>query len=157
MQIYLDCDGVLADFDSPAELILGEPPRTADERLGGPEFWLRLQNHKDFFRNLQVHPEGKKLYEALHHLHPVILTGCPPGGWAEPQKLAWAREHFPDAKIICCLAKNKRDYMRPGDILIDDYLKYRELWIEAGGHFIHFQNAEQTLRELNAILGGIGE
>lgn len=50
------------------------------------------------------------------------------------------------------MSQNKRDHMRPGDILIDDYLKYRQLWIDAGGRFIHFRNADQALQELNEML-----
>jgi hypothetical protein len=156
MQIFLDCDGVLADFNGYAESVFGEHPRSAQDRLGSGEFWLRLRTHKDFFRKLNVLPEGKKLYEAIQHLDPVILTGCPLGGWAEPQKTAWAAEHFPGVRIICCISRNKRDHMRPGDILIDDYLKYRKMWIGAGGRFIHFQNADQALGELNATLDEIG-
>jgi len=28
------------------------------------------------------------LFEAVAPMRPVILTGCPRGGWAQPQKLA---------------------------------------------------------------------
>ena len=43
--------------------------------------------------------------------------------------------------------------MKRGDILVDDYLKYRKLWIDAGGIFVHYDNespdsAAKTLGEL---------
>jgi hypothetical protein len=41
--------------------------------------------------------------------------------------------------------------MHPGDILVDDYLKYRHLWEEAGGVFIHHTSASNTLRQLAAL------
>jgi hypothetical protein len=39
MQLYLDCDGVLADFDSAATGLLGAPPRVFQKRHGLGEFW----------------------------------------------------------------------------------------------------------------------
>jgi hypothetical protein len=38
--------------------------------------------------------------------------------------------------------------MHPGDILVDDYLKYRHLWEEAGGVFVHHTSARHTIRQL---------
>jgi hypothetical protein len=34
MQLYLDCDGVLADFDRGATQLLGMPPRVFEKRRG---------------------------------------------------------------------------------------------------------------------------
>jgi hypothetical protein len=40
--------------------------------------------------------------------------------------------------MIACRSESKRQYMRqPGDVLVDDRLKYASLWIEAGGKFVH--------------------
>ena len=51
-QIYLDCDGVLADFDTAAEKILGLPPRVFEDRFGSGQFWKLLAGHGDFFGSL---------------------------------------------------------------------------------------------------------
>ena len=50
------------------------------------------------------------------------------------------------------MAAQKRRYCEPGDVLVDDSLKYRHLWEEAGGLFIHHRNAQQTLKELERLL-----
>lgn len=42
MRLFLDCDGVLADFDRSAEHIFGMPPRAFQKRQGLPAFWKRL-------------------------------------------------------------------------------------------------------------------
>src|SRR3546814_11673193 len=46
MQLFLDCDGVLADFDRSAEHILGMPPRAFQKRHGLPAFWKRLRSEE---------------------------------------------------------------------------------------------------------------
>lgn len=152
MQLYLDCDGVLADFDRGAERVLGMPPRIFEKRYGMPEFWKRLARASSFYATLPLMPDAMALFDAVRHLDPIILTGCPRGGWAEAQKEHWAAIHFPGTGIITCMAVDKRRHARAGDILVDDTLKHRQLWEQAGGTFIHHRGAEATLAEL-ATLG----
>lgn len=148
MQLFLDCDGVLADFDRGAEAILGMPPRAFEQRFGLAAFWKRLAMASDFYARLPLLPDARELFEAVRHLDPIILTGCPRGGWAEAQKERWAARHFPDTRIITCMAVDKRRHASAGDILVDDTLKHRHLWEAAGGLFVHHRSAEQTLRDL---------
>jgi len=147
-QLFLDCDGVLADFDSHAERIFGLPPRQAQAEIGSERFWAELRNRPDFYRKLPLMPDAQQLFNAVKHLDPIILTGCPLGGWAEPQKLAWAAEHFPGTRMITCLSIDKRLHMKSGDVLVDDYLKYRQRWEEAGGIFIYYSNADSAIAEI---------
>jgi hypothetical protein len=50
------------------------------------------------------------------------------------------------------MARAKRDHMEsPGDVLVDDLLKYKALWEEAGGTFVHHRSARSTLGELEAL------
>jgi hypothetical protein len=37
-------------------------------------------------------------------------------------------------------------------VLVDDTLKHRHLWEEAGGIFVHHRNIDETLAELAQIL-----
>jgi hypothetical protein len=147
-QIFLDCDGVLADFDTAAIRVFGQHPQKAEDELGTPEFWRKLRESGRFFHDLPLLSDGLELYESIAHLHPVILTGCPAGGWAEADKVAWAARHFPSVEMITCRSRDKRLHMKPGDILIDDFLKYRHLWEETGGVFIHHTSAAESLRQL---------
>jgi hypothetical protein len=149
-QLYLDCDGVLADFDRGAEEVLGLHPRVFEARHGRGRFWARLAQTPEFFARLPLMPGAMELFEAVRHLEPVILTGIPRGDWAAAQKVRWAAQHFPGTRIITCLAVDKRRHCRMGDVLVDDTLKHRHLWEEAGGIFIHHQSVERTLDELAA-------
>ena len=151
-QLFLDCDGVLADFEAAVRLLFGTEPRAAEGLLGKKEFWHRIRTSGDFYRKLPLVPDAPELYQAVAHLHPIILTGCPLGGWAEPQKMVWAAHHFPSVRMITCASRDKFLHMRhPGDVLVDDYLRYKELWEQAGGIFILHKSARDTLRQLKDL------
>ncbi len=141
-QLFLDCDDVLAGFGVYGREIFGMTPRRALEELGKDRFWEIIKDHGSFFSSLPVLDGGRKLYEAVKHLNPIILTGADDDirEWAEPQKRIWSGMNFPGVKLICCASKNKRLYMKPGDVLIDDWPKYRHLWEEAGGIFVLHRN-----------------
>jgi hypothetical protein len=150
-KLFLDCDGVLADFDKAAEKLFGMPSRQAEQKLGPKRFWGKLRSHADFYGTLPLLPDARKLFDSVAHLNPIILTGCPLGGWAEEQKHRWAAVHFPGTRMITCMAREKRMHMSPGDVLVDDYLKYKALWEDAGGIFIHHTSADNTIAELRRI------
>jgi hypothetical protein len=152
MQLYLDCDGVLADFERAATQLLRMPPRQFQKRHGLPEFWRRLARHPDFYGSLPLMPDAMILFEAVRHLDPIILTGLPRGNWAAPQKVRWAAEHFPGTRIITCLAADKRRHAQDSDILVDDTLKYEALWTAAGGIFLHHRSAGSTIEELRRLI-----
>jgi len=149
-QIYLDCDGVLADFDKGAEAILGAPPRVFEKRHGAGQFWKRLANAPGFFEHLDPLPDAFELYDAVKAKGPIILTGLPHGRWAEPQKRRWAERHFPGVPVITTSAALKREHCHPGDVLVDDRTQHRHLWIEAGGVFIHHTSASASIAALRA-------
>lgn len=148
MQLYLDCDGVLADFDRAATELLGMPPRAFEKRRGIGAFWREIERHPDFYGTLPLMPDAMRLFEAVRHLDPIILTGVPRGEWAAPQKLRWAAEHFPGTRILTVMAVDKRDHAQEGDILVDDQLKHAHLWEGAGGIFVHHVSARTTIVKL---------
>jgi hypothetical protein len=146
---YLDCDGVLADFEHGAQALLGMPVAAYQQRHGVGSFWKRLATAPEFYARLPLMPGALELFDAVRHLHPTILTGLPRGAWAAPQKVRWAQEHFPGTPIITTMAADKREHCHPGDVLVDDLLKHRDLWEGAGGIFIHHRDVPETLRQLS--------
>jgi hypothetical protein len=149
--LFLDCDGVLADFDKGAKAILGATPAEFQKRHGAGEFWKGLARARNFYGELEEMPDAQRLFEAVKHLKPTILTGLPLGKWAAPQKEEWAANHFPGVPIITTMARQKHQHMEPGDVLVDDRENHRHLWEDAGGIFIHHKNAEDSLRQLAEI------
>lgn len=148
-QLYLDCDGVLADFDQHFFDCFNMTPRLAEEKMGKETFWNIIQfGTDDFYKNLPLMPGANDLFDAVEHLRPLILTGCPLGGWAEPQKVDWGRHYFPGTPVVTCMSRDKRDYCKPGDVLVDDRPHYKDLWEEAGGIFILHTSAERSISAL---------
>ena len=150
-RLFLDADGVLADFDAGAQQLLGMKPKAFIAKYGRGAFWRRLANAKNFYGSLPQMPDGRRLFDAVKHLDPTILTGLPLGKWAAPQKVEWAAEHFPGVPIVTCLAQDKHLHMHPGDVLVDDREKHRAAYEEAGVVFVHHKNAADSLRQLAKI------
>jgi hypothetical protein len=92
-----------------------------------------------------------ELYEAVKHLRPIILTGTPRGDWAAPQKMRWRDKRFPGVPMVTCLSRNKVDYCQPGDVLVDDFLKHSQKWIDGGGIFVHHTSARESIDMLKSI------
>ncbi len=152
--LFLDCDGVLADFDKTASAYLGMPTREF-EKLHGPEaFWAKLGEIEDFFFSLDPMPDALDLYNAVKHLKPVILTGAPSqlGERAHLEKIRWAAKHFgPEQKIITCSSRKKVLYCTPGDVIVDDWPKHRALWEGAGGIWVPHTSTQDTLEQLKQL------
>ena len=150
-QLFLDCDGVLADFDAGATDVLGMSPRAFEDRYGKREFWRRIARARDFYASLPLMADARQLFDAVAHLDPIILTGLPLGNWAAPQKVRWAEEHFPWTHIITCMARDKYRHMTGRDVLVDDRADHRDKWEDAGGAFVHHKNARDSLEQLARI------
>jgi hypothetical protein len=157
-QIFLDCDGVLADMDEKILSFFGMT--NAEEVLGKKAFWHAIASHKGFYEHLRPMPGAFAFVSGVKRLcymfglpMPIILTGLPQGSWAAPQKQAWRLNNFPDLEMVTCLSRDKRLHMKSvGDVLIDDRTGYRDLWLETGGVFIHHTSHERSLYLLEVEL-----
>lgn len=157
-RLFLDYDGVLADFEALADQIFGEPSAVAEQRLKAKEFWRVIRHYRQpgtgygFFRALPLMPDARLLFDAVKHRNPTILTGCPFGDWAPPQKVDHAAEHFAGTQIITCMAREKIKHLeQPGDILVDDKTKFQQVWEEGGGVFVHHTDAVSTIAKLRDL------
>jgi 5' nucleotidase, deoxy (Pyrimidine), cytosolic type C protein (NT5C) len=154
-RLFLDVDGVLADFDAGAAQLFGMTPAEFESRRGRGEFWRRLAKAPDFYATLPEMPDARRLFEAVEHLQPTLLTGLPMGKWAAPQKVKWAARHFPGVPIITCMARDKHKHMEPGDVLVDDRENHRATYERAGVVFVHHKNAKDSVRQLAKIFPSV--
>jgi hypothetical protein len=159
MQIFLDCDGVLADFDGYAQQLLGMNPRQYEAEKHTPHMWEVLYSHEDYFYRLPKMPDADEFVLGVRMLgfDPIILTGIPSkdgSDWAIGQKTRWAADHFPDVPIICCKSREKANHMIAGkhNVLIDDWEEYKHVWEQAGGTFITHTSAKDSLAKLEAVI-----
>jgi len=120
-QLFIDLDGVLADFNSGVVNLLGYEPELLDRGVAPDsidderirinttrkkDMWRRLSPKSsvsvssEFFATLDFMPGAEKLWEVAKKHNAVVLTGCPEGGWAQTQKVLWCSRKLgldPDA------------------------------------------------------------
>ena len=151
--VWIDSDGVIADFDKAATVLCGMRPAMFEEMYGTEEFWKRINSDPNFFLNLEFMPDAMELYNAVAHLPHAILTGMPKNMDASNnQKIDFFKKHFPpDLKVICTQASKKWTYCKEGDILIDDRLRYAKKWKKAGGTFIQHTSANLSIFQLKVL------
>jgi hypothetical protein len=154
-RLFLDADGVLADFDEGARRLFGMSSAEFEAKHGKSEFWRRIAKARNFYGTLPEMPDARLLFDGVKDLKPTILTGLPMGKWAAPQKVEWAAEHFPGVPIITCMARDKHKHMKPGDVLVDDSETHRAAFEAAGVVFIQHENAADSLRQLAKIFPSV--
>src|SRR4029079_12906763 len=154
-RLFLDADGVLADFDLGARRLLRLRASGFIAKHGRGTFWKRLARARNFYGSLPEMLDARLLFDAVKHLQPTILTGLPMGNWAAAQKVEWAAEHFPGVPIITCMARDKHKHMHPADVLVDDREKHRAAYRAAGVIFLHHKNAKDTIRQLAKIFPSV--
>ena len=154
-QLFLDLDGVLADFYGFYTTCFGGVIGQ-DDNSG--ELWDKIRDHGSFFRNQPLMRDAMELWHGARKLHPkpIILSGIPysiPN--VKEQKQEWVWQHLGyDVKVICCRSRDKFKHGKPGDILVDDRTKYRKYWNEMGGIFVHHKDAKSSLVQLAAVYTG---
>jgi hypothetical protein len=145
--LYCDLDGVLVDFEKGVINRLGKIP----EELNRNMMWAVLRKTPNFYDKLPWMSKGRTLWEAIKDYNPVILTGCPRGGWSEEDKRNWcARELGPHIKVICCDTREKPNYCSEGDMLIDDRDVIMNEWIKKGGKYVLYSetNLESNIETI---------
>jgi hypothetical protein len=98
----------------------------------------------------------KVLWDFIGPLQPIVLTGVPSGvEVGADNKRAWVRTHLgAHVEVRCCPPREKCLHARAGDILIDDWEKYRHLREAKGGRWITHTSANNTID--NLMRPGIG-
>jgi hypothetical protein len=142
-------DGVLADFDAHYEAVF----RLRCDKVLDNVDWDRVRAVKDFYLNIPPMADMEDLWARIERHRPIILTGVPKEvEEAAANKRAWIARHLGEhVEVLCCRSREKYLHAAPGDVLIDDWEKYRHLWIEAGGVWITHISADDTAAELTRM------
>lgn len=151
MQLYVDMDGVLADFDRHYEEVFGV---AASKQLDNVR-WEWVREREGFYVEIPPMADMEELWYAVEPFKPIVLTGVPSSVTeAYDNKKAWVVRHLGEhVPMIGCKSKEKCRYAKPGDVLIDDWEKYRHLWERAGGYWITHVSAASSVRALFEHLG----
>jgi 5'(3')-deoxyribonucleotidase len=156
--LYLDMDGVVADFNEYAARTLGVPP---SQGIYPDDIWNKLAANPRLYRELKKTPYADQLVDECKDLantkdyELIFLTAVPKGNdvpWAFYDKVLWVQKHFESIPVhFGPFSKDKHVHCCPGDILIDDRLSNIEEWRAAGGIAIHHDNIDATLYELSRL------
>ncbi len=160
--LYLDMDGVVADFDEYAHRMLGVPPSGG---IYPDEIWIKLAANPRLYRDLKKTPDADELVAECKKLcHDLgwelkFLTAVPKGNdvpWAFYDKMTWALFFFPDIPVMFGpYSKDKHHHCRRGDVLIDDRTSNIEEWTAAGGFGIQYnvtQDVKKTLEQIRLAI-----
>lgn len=152
-RLYLDLDGVMADFDAHFPALFGLDHRD----LPDDEMWAKINSHPSYFLDLPPCPGALDFFRAIETLQPIVLTACPRSNYAVAarQKRQWVREHLSTKVTVLPVmgGLNKPLFMHDaGDILIDDFAKNIDAWVHAGGQGILHRNFDETTERLAALL-----
>ena len=157
--LYLDMDGVVADFDEYAFRTLGVPP---SEGIYPHDIWQKLATNPRIYRDLKKTPYADNLVNFCQKIANEnkwdlkFLTAVPKGNdvpWAFYDKMTWALFFFPSIPVMFGpYSKDKHHHCRPGDILIDDRRSNIVEWNAAGGLGVLHQNYSNTISEISNIL-----
>lgn len=155
-QLFVDLDGVLADFDEFYFQQFGvRLPRQGSDP---PGMWTNIRSHGSWFESLPMIPGALDFWTSLKPYRPTILSGLASGGPAfveggDAQKRRWVDRYLgADVPLITCRSKLKCMHGRPGDVLVDDWSRYRSLWEKMGGIFLLHRSYESSLASVRAIM-----
>jgi len=144
-RLFLDLDGVLADFDRGVREVTGRLPH----EMPVGRMWAALARHPDFFGTLETTHDAEALWAFCAPHRPAILTGLPMGSWAPAQKRRWvARVLGGHVEVIGCRSREKHRWSGPGRVIVDDRAELEGPWTAAGGAFVRHVSAQRSIAEL---------
>lgn len=164
--LYLDMDGVVADWNRGAEEFLGVKRPVTDVNPDGRwnhEQWQLIKDNERFFSTLPLMNHAHELVRVARKFRNelgyelLFLTAIPRDNdhpWAFQDKVYWARDYFPDVPVhFGPYSHDKWRHCKPNDILVDDRASNITEWRNHGGIAIRVLNDDlvPAIKELEAL------
>ena len=153
--IYIDCDGVLADFNKKLLELTGTG-------YNGKDTWKVLEKYPRLFYNLEVMQWAKEavnyLIDSYGYSNVQVLTALPllteQLVTSHKDKVQWVHENINPLIQVNAVQnwRYKKYFAGNGDILVDDSERNILEWEDAGGTGILHSNWEDTMKELDKVL-----
>lgn len=153
--LYLDLDGVFADFYKGARELTGHA-----HELDVHSSWIAIDQVDNFFWKLDPLPGAKEFFDEIvgRSKYPVkILTALPrlTGKLytAVNDKTSWVRKHLGQIQVNCAPGwKGKAAFAIYKDtVLVDDMRRNIDHWRKAGSVGVHHTDQCATIRTLEAL------
>lgn len=160
-KIYLDLDGVFADFHNKTKSLCGHDYHEDPKNL-----WRLVESVDNFFLSLDPLPGSQEMFRQIKemadekNLEIEFLTALPllkgKLQTAPSDKRTWVFKYLcPETRVNCVTNwRHKKHYTSPESrtILIDDMSRNIVDWEQAGGIGILHVSPEDTLKRLTSIL-----
>ncbi len=160
-KVYLDMDGVLADFDQRFRDISGMEPKEFENKYGTKAFWNLIdeENKIKFWVGIPVMSGAADLVNAVKDYNYELLTSPSAKKQSYLGKILWVKNHtgdvFPSKPRINFKKAKEKHLVKPQltktDILIDDREDTIGRWNTAGGTGIVYKNISQVLNDLGKL------
>jgi len=180
MRVYLDVDGVLADFQRAAHVIHGQPwafEEPLREEVAGiwslgeiwgiseDEFWEPINAAgAEFWRTLDFMPDADTVIEIVERVvgreNVIPVTACIHHPSAAAGRVAWLQEQMPEYRGEFFLGAAKHKIVAPDVVLLDDADHNVERFAKAGGRVILYPRPWNSAyadrhRALNVLEDGL--
>jgi 5'(3')-deoxyribonucleotidase len=159
--IYIDMDGVVADFNGFAKTVLDDYNGAPGNHTWAPGQWDKLRAHPHLYWCLPKLEKADQMMALARRFRDELdwdlymLTAVPKGNDvpdAFQDKVLWQQAHFPDVAVrFGPFAIDKQHHCRPGDILVDDRHSTCVAWKQAQGHAVFVKDYDQALVELENL------
>jgi proteasome assembly chaperone (PAC2) family protein len=160
-KVYLDMDGVLADFDQRFRDLSGMEPKEFENKYGKKAFWNLIdeENKIKFWVGIPVMDGAAALVDAVKDYNYELLTSPSAKKQSYLGKILWVRNNtgnvFPSKPRINFKKAKEKHLVKPQlaktDILIDDREDTIGRWNAAGGTGIVYKNIGQVLSDLKKL------
>ena len=163
-KIYLDMDGVLADFERGVKEICGLTPPSQNAKHHKPgeddEMCEAIKACPHFYDYLELMPGAKAMFDAIYEKYGdkcEILTGIPKPRReivnAASDKKIWVKRLLSEDVVVNIVFREEKPQYCHGEgcVLIDDMERNIRDWKALGGTGIVYVSTEETMNRLREL------